>query len=57
MGAACSPDIFQAMMPELIATFEFIHTYIDDLLCITQGSLNNHLAKLRRVLIRLNVHA
>jgi len=27
--------------------------YIDDLLCITKGSLDDHLAKLRRVLIRL----
>ena len=53
MGVACSPDIFQAKMSELMATLEFIRTYIDDLLCITKGSLDDHLAKLRRVLVRL----
>ena len=36
-----------------MVTLEFIQTYIDDLLCITKGSLDDHLAKLRRVLIRL----
>ena len=53
MGVACSRDIFNAKMSELIATLEFIRTYIDDLLCITKGSLDDHLAKLRRVFIRL----
>jgi hypothetical protein len=53
MGVACSPDIFQAKMSELMATLEFVQTFIDDLLCITKGSLDDHLAKLRRVLIRL----
>jgi hypothetical protein len=40
-------------MSEVMATLEFIRTYIDDLLCITKGSLDDHLAKLRRVLVRL----
>jgi hypothetical protein len=53
MDVACSPDIFQAKMSELVATLEFIWTYIDDFLCITKGSLDDNLAKLRRVLIRL----
>ena len=53
MGVACSPNIFQAKMSELLATLEFIRTYIGDLLCITKGSLDDHLAKLRRVLTRL----
>jgi rRNA pseudouridine-1189 N-methylase Emg1 (Nep1/Mra1 family) len=53
MGVACSPDIFQATMSELMAILEFIRTNIDDLLCITKGSLDDHLAKLRSVLIRL----
>ena len=46
MGVACSPDIFQAKMSELMATLEFIQTYLDDLLCIAKGSLDDHLAKL-----------
>ena len=53
MGIACSPDIFQAKMSELMATLEFVRTYLDDLLCISKGNLDDHLAKLRRVLIRL----
>jgi hypothetical protein len=53
MGVACSPNIFQAKMSELMGTLEFIRTYIDDLLYITNGSLDDHLSKLKRVLIRL----
>ncbi len=43
MGIACSPDIFQATMSELMGTLEFVWTYIDDQLCITKGSLDDHL--------------
>ena len=53
MGVAHSPNIFQVKMPKLIATLEFVQTYLDDLLCIIKGSLDDHLAKLRMVLIRL----
>jgi hypothetical protein len=53
MGIACSPNIFQAKMSELIETLEFVQTYIDDLLCITKSSLDDHLSKLKRVFIRL----
>jgi hypothetical protein len=53
MGVACSPDIFQAKISELMATLEFVKAYIDDLLCITEGDLDDHLAKLKLVLQRL----
>ena len=53
MGIAGSPDIFQAKMTELMATLEFVRAYIDDLLCITKGTLDDHLAKLELVLSRL----
>eukprot|EP00804_Cyclotella_cryptica_P029545 CCRYP_020582-RA/>CCRYP_020582-RA protein AED:0.42 eAED:0.38 QI:0/0/0/1/0/0/2/0/171 len=53
IGVACSPDIFQAKMSELMATLELVRTYLDDLLCISKGSLEDHLHKLRRVFIRL----
>ena len=46
MGIACSPDIFHAKMSELMTTFEFVRTYLDDLLCISKGNLDDHLAKL-----------
>ena len=53
MGIAGSPDIFQSKMSELMATLEFVRTYLDDLLCITKGNLEDHLSKLREVLTRL----
>ncbi len=53
MGVSCSPVIFQAKMSELMATFEFVRTSLDDLLCISKGRLDDHLAKLQRVFIRL----
>ena len=40
-------------MSELMVTLEFVRGYLDDLLCITKGSLDDHLSKLRKVLIRL----
>ena len=36
-------------MMELMATLEFIRAYIDDLLCITKGTMEDHLAKLESV--------
>eukprot|EP00804_Cyclotella_cryptica_P000990 CCRYP_012333-RA/>CCRYP_012333-RA protein AED:0.27 eAED:0.27 QI:54/-1/1/1/-1/0/1/120/137 len=53
MGIAGSPDIFQAKMSELMVALEFVRTYLDDLLCITRASLDDHLDHLRRVLTRL----
>ena len=37
-------------MSELMATLEFVRTYLDDLLCITKDDLEDHLAKLKLVL-------
>ncbi len=53
MGVACSPVIFQAKMSELMATLEFIQAYSDYLLCISMGSLDDHVVKVQRVFIRL----
>ena len=53
MGIACSPDIFQAKMSELMVTLDFAWAHINDLLWITEGSLDDHLSKLRQVFIRL----
>ncbi len=53
MGIAGSPDIFQAKMSELLVALEFVKTYLDDLLCIIQASLEGHLDKLREVFTRL----
>jgi hypothetical protein len=43
MGIACSPDIFHTQMSEMMVTLKFIQAYINDLLCITKGSLEDHL--------------
>jgi hypothetical protein len=53
MGVACSPDIFEARVSELMVTLEFVQTYLDDLLCISKGILEDHFNKLRQVFIRL----
>ena len=53
MGIAGSPDIFQAKMSKLMVALDFVRTYLDDLLCITKASLDDHLDHLRLVLIRL----
>ena len=53
MGVAGSPDIFQSKKSELMATLEFVRTYLDDLLCITKGNLRDHLNNLEKVFIKL----
>ena len=53
MGIAGSPDIFQEKMSSLMTGLDFVRVYIDDLLCISTGTLDDHLDKLRQVLIRL----
>ncbi len=53
MGIAGSPDIFQEKMLELIESLEFVRAYLDDLLCISKLSLEDHLDKLEVVLRHL----
>jgi hypothetical protein len=36
-----------------MVALEFVRAYINDISCITKGSLDDHLMKLRHVLIRL----
>ncbi len=53
MGMSGSADIFQAEMLDLMETLEYVRAYVDDLLCITRGTLEDHLDKLEEVLRRL----
>ena len=46
MGLANSPDIFQQKMNDLFHGFEFIPTYIDDLLILTKGYWTDHVKAL-----------
>ena len=45
MGIAGSPDIFQSKMSELIESLEYVQAYLDDLLCISRNSHEDHLKK------------
>ena len=53
MGLCNSPDIFQEKMNELFDGMDFVRAYIDDLLCLTTGSFEDHLEKLELILKRL----
>ncbi len=50
MGIAGSRDIFQQKMLELMESLEYVRAYLDDLLCISKLSLEDHLEKLEKVL-------
>jgi hypothetical protein len=50
MGIAGSPDIFQGKMLELMESLDYVRAYLDDLLCISKLSLEDHLEKLEEVL-------
>jgi hypothetical protein len=53
MGIASSPDIFQGKMSELMESLEYVRVYLDNLLCISKLSLEDHLEKLEEVLRQL----
>ncbi len=53
MGIAGSPPIFQEKMSELMESLDFVRAYLDDLLCISKLSLEDHLDKLEVVLWQL----
>jgi hypothetical protein len=53
MGMSGSADIFQAEMMDLVEALEYVQAYIDDLLCITRETLEDHLEKLEENLKRL----
>ena len=46
---ACSPDIFQAKIYELLGDIQGVKAYIDDILVIKRGSFDEHLQQLEEV--------
>jgi hypothetical protein len=54
MGVAGSPCIFQSKMLELMESLEYVQADLDDLLCISRSSLEDHLKKLEEVLRHLH---
>jgi hypothetical protein len=53
MGIAGSPDIFQGKMLELMESIEYVSAYVDDVLCISKNSVEDHQEKLEEVLRQL----
>ena len=53
MGICNSPEIFQEKMNKMFLGFEFIRSYISDLLIRTNGDWSYHLNKLERLLKNL----
>ena len=53
MGFEGSANIFQAHMMDLMASLKYVQAYMDDLLIITRGILDEHLQKMETVLTRL----
>ena len=51
MGIMCVPDIFQGKISNLIKGLKFKRTYLDDLLCLSNGNFNEHIEDVAKVLI------
>jgi hypothetical protein len=43
------PDVFQNVMSKLLQDMEYVKTYADDLLILTNSNFNDHLLKLEIV--------
>jgi hypothetical protein len=53
MGIAGSSNIFQGKMSKLMETLEYVRAYLDELLCISKLSFEDHLEKIKEVLRQL----
>jgi Reverse transcriptase (RNA-dependent DNA polymerase) len=54
MGIKIAPDVFQNVKSKLTQDKEYVKTYIDDLLILTNSSFADHLPKLEMVIARLS---
>jgi hypothetical protein len=50
------PDVFQSVMSKFVHDMEYVKTYLDDLLILTNNSFKDHLLKLEMVLARLSIN-
>jgi hypothetical protein len=56
MGIKIAPDFFQIFMSKLVQDMEYVKTYLDNLLILTNNSFKDHLLKLEMVLARLSTN-
>jgi hypothetical protein len=56
MGIKIAPDVFKNFMSKLVQDMEYVKTYLDDLLTLTNrnNSFKDHLPKLDMVVSRLS---
>jgi hypothetical protein len=54
MAIKIAPDVFQNIMSKLVQDMEYIKSYLDDLLILTNIRFKDHLLKLEMVLARLS---
>jgi hypothetical protein len=54
MGIKIAPDAFQNVMSKVFQDMEYVNTYLDDLLILTNSSVKDLLLKLKMVLARLS---
>ena len=54
MGIKIAPGVFQNVMSKLTQDLEYVKTYLDDLLILTNNNFTDHLTKLEVVLARLS---
>jgi hypothetical protein len=50
MGIKIAPNVFQNIMSKLVQDMEYVKTYLDDFLILTNSSFKDHLLKLEMVL-------
>ena len=50
MGLCNLPDIFQKVMSDILGDLEYVLIYIDDILITSNGTYEDHMQKLDKVL-------
>jgi Reverse transcriptase (RNA-dependent DNA polymerase) len=53
MRVNVAPDIFRSIMMEILGDLELVRVYMDDILIVSNGTFNDHMQKLEKVLKRL----
>jgi hypothetical protein len=54
MGIKIAPDVFHNVISKLVQDMEYVKTYLDDLLILTNSIFKDYLLKLEMVLARFS---